>query len=166
MKQAKTPQNLFRLFVIVAVPILSLMALVDTAHAASWNGIEPFKSRREDVLRILGKPIAESTGGALRFTVAGGLVSVNFVDQKFVSNKKLRANLEGTVLEIVLQHEHSTDTPESLSLLKNRDFIHDAMQNATIFRNPKEGIVYTFVDDRLRTTRFTFSDGQLDRARR
>jgi len=158
--------NPWRAFVILSLSITCLATSAGFASAATWNGIEPLKSRREDVLKTLGKPIAEDTNGALRFVVAGGMVSVVFVDQKFVNNKKLRANLEGTVLEIVLQHDHSNDTPESLSLPKNRSFVRDDVQNASIFRNMKEGIVYTFLDGKLRTTRLTFSDGQLVRARR
>src|SRR5205807_7942532 len=97
--------------------------------AASWNGIEPFKSRRADVLQILGKPINESPDGVLRFDVSGGSIQVSFVDQKFVTTKKLRPELAGTVLEIVLQHEHSSDTPESLNLLNNRGFVRDQVRN-------------------------------------
>src|SRR5205823_7125103 len=93
-----------------AVAIVSFSARVDFAHAASWNGIEPLKSRREDVLKILGKPSTENASGGLEFSVAGGTALIVFVDQKFVSNKKLHADLVGTVLEIVLQHDHSTDT--------------------------------------------------------
>src|SRR5205823_10824968 len=55
-----------------AVAIVSFSARVDFAHAASWNGIEPLKSRREDVLKILGKPSVEDANGALEFSVAGG----------------------------------------------------------------------------------------------
>lgn len=142
------------------------LATLQAANAGTWNGIEPLKSRREDVLKILGKPVSEDAQGALRFAVAGGNVSVVFVDQKFVSNKKLRADLEGTVLEIVMQHDHSTDTPESMNLLKNHNFIRDNMPHAQIFRNMKEGIVYTFLEGTLHTTRMTFSDSQLERARR
>lgn len=155
-----------RVFVIAAVSLFWSAITVDFVNAAAWNGIEPFKSRREDVLKILGQPAGERSDGALHFAVAGGSVLVNFVDHRFVTNKKLRADLEGTVLEIVLQHEHSSDTPESMSLLKNRDFVRDEMQNASIFRNLKDGVLYTFVDGKLRTTRLTFSDSQLGRARR
>src|SRR5713226_3034920 len=95
------------------------------ATAASWNGIEPFKSRRADVVKILGQPISESADGVLRFAVMGGSVLISFVNEKFVEAKKLRPELAGTVLEIVLQHEHSSDTPESLNLSKNRSFVRD-----------------------------------------
>jgi hypothetical protein len=152
-----------------AVLIVTLLALASSAkyaNAASWNGIEPFRSRRDDVTQIMGKPASEGTDGVLRFSVAGGTVLVNFVDEKFIANKKLRPELLGTVLEIVLQHEHSSDTPESMTLLKNKEFVRDEIQNASIFRSNKTGIVYTFVDGKLRTTRFTFSEAQLGRARR
>ena len=134
--------------------------------AASWNGIEPFKTSRSEVLKIMGPPVTESTDGVLRFTVSGGSVQISFVSEKFVATKKLRSELAGSVLEIVLQHDHSTDTAESMKLLKNRDFIHDDVRNISIFRNIKDGIVYTFIDGRLKTTRYTFADSQLSRARR
>ena len=146
--------------------ILTWVSFAQNAGAASWNGIEPFKSRRDEVVKVLGNPIGESSEGALRFAVSGGSVLVSFVSEKFVTSKKLRPELAGTVLEIVLQHEHSSDTPESLSLLKNKEFVRDEVQNAAIFRSNKSGMVYTFVDGTLRTTRFTFSEAQLAKMRR
>jgi hypothetical protein len=117
-------------------------------------------------LRILGTPISESADGVLRFSVSGGSVQVSFVNEKFVTTKKLRPELAGTVLEIVLQHEHSSETPESMNLPKNKDFVRDVARSIVIFRNIKDGIVYTFMDGRLKTTRYTFADSQLSRARR
>ena len=150
----------------VVVSVLICAILATDVYAASWNGIEPFKSRREDVTKILGQPISESADGVLRFNVTGGSIQVSFVNQKFVTAKRLRPALAGTVLEIVLQHEHSSDTAESMNLPKNRDFIRDDMRNISVFRNIKDGIVYTFIDGSLKTTRYTFADGQLGRARR
>ncbi len=152
--------------ILLILTILAWASFAKDAGAASWNGIEPFKSRRDEVVKVLGKPIGESSEGALRFAVSGGTVLVSFVSEKFVTNKKLRSELAGTVLEIVLQHEHSSDTPESMTLLKNKEFVRDEIQNASIFRSNKSGIVYTFVDGKLRTTRFTFSEAQLARMRR
>ncbi len=151
---------------LLIVSILTAASFARDASAASWNGIETFKSRRDDVVKILGKPIGESSEGVLRFAVSGGTVQVSFVSEKFATNKRLRPELVGTVLEIVLQHEHASDTPESMSLLKNKEFVRDDVQNASIFHSNKSGIVYTFVDGKLRTTRFTFSEAQLARARR
>ena len=136
------------------------------ASAASWNGIEPLKSTRAEVIKILGEPIGESTDGVLRFKVMGGSVQVSFVSDKFLRAKRLRPELAGTVLEIVLQHEHSNETPESMNLLKNKSFVRDETKTTTIFRNMKEGIIYTFIDDKLKSTRYTFADSQLSRARR
>jgi hypothetical protein len=155
-----------RATVVLLLTILTAASFAGQAGAAPWNGIEPFKSRRDDVVKLLGKPIGESSEGALRFAVSGGSVLVSFVSEKFVTNKRLRPELAGTVLEIVLQHEHSSDTPESMSLLTNKEFVRDDIQNASIFRSNKSGIVYTFVDGKLRTTRFTFSEAQLARMRR
>lgn len=151
---------------ILLVSVFACASFATDVRAASWNGIEPFKSRRDDVLKILGKPVSESPDGVLRFNVTGGSVQVSFVNERFVTAKRLRPELAGTVLEIVLQHEHSSDTAESLKLLKNRDFIRDDARNISTFRDPKDGIVYTFIDGTLKTTRYTFADGQLGRARR
>jgi len=150
----------------VVVSVLACAMLATSVYAGSWNGIEPFKSRREDVTKMLGQPVSESPDGVLRFNVSGGSVQISFVNEKFVAAKRLRPALAGTVLEIVLQHEHSSDTAESMKLLNNRDFIRDDMRNIAIFRNPKDGIVYTFIDGVLKTTRYTFTDGQLGKARR
>lgn len=149
-----------------AAIVFAFAFLSVNVQAASWNGIEPFKSSRADVLKILGQPIGESPDGVLRFGVMGGSAQVSFVNEKFVAAKKLRGQLVGTVLEIVLQHEHSSDTPESLKLLENRAFTRDASQASTIFRNVKQGIIYTFLQGTLRSTRYTFSDEQLSKARR
>jgi hypothetical protein len=160
------PKNSFRRCTATSVIVFALLLISERVDAASWNGIEPFKSRRADVVQILGPPIGESPDGALRFAVMGGSVQVSFVNDKFVAAKKLRPDLAGTVLEIVLQHERSSDTPESLKLLSNRSFTRDETQSSLIFRNPKDGIAYTFLQGTLRTTRYTFADGQLSRARR
>jgi hypothetical protein len=157
-----------RLNHLVSRATLSIMfAFSITAHvsAASWNGIEPFKSTRADVLKILGQPTGESPDGVLRFPVMGGSAQVSFVSEKFVTAKKLKPELVGTVLEIVLQHDRSSDTPESMNLLKNSAFTRDETQTSTIFRNMKQGLIYTF-QDTLKTTRYTFADGQLIKARR
>jgi|SRR6266508_1559281 len=150
----------------LAFVVFACASLPTEARAASWHGIEPFKTHRAEVLRILGTPIGESADGVLRFSVTGGSVQVSFVNEKFVTTKKLRPELAGTVLEIVLQHEHSSETPESMNLPKNKDFVRDVARTIVIFRNIKDGIVYTFMDGRLKTTRYTFADGQLSRARR
>ena len=159
--------NLLRSLIVTASGVLAVALIgAQTAFAASWNGIEPFKSTREDVIRILGKPIGESTDGVLRFNVMGGTVQVSFVSDNFMKAKKLRPELVGTVLEIVLQHEKSSDTPVTMKLLDNKAFVRDETKTTTIFRNPKDGLVYTFMDDKLKSTRYTFADSQLGRARR
>ena len=145
--------------------LILLLTVSESAIAASWGGIEPFKSRRADVVKILGEPKAESDG-VLRFDVMGGSVQISFVSEKFVTAKKLRPELVGTVLEIVLQHDHSSETPESLKLAQNKSFNREDRDTSVIFRNLKEGLVYTFANGTLRTTRYTFADDQLGRARR
>jgi isopropylmalate/homocitrate/citramalate synthase len=159
--------NLLRPLIVAASGVLLLTLIgAQTAFAASWNGIEPFKSTREDVIKILGKPIGESTDGVLRFNVMGGTVHVSFVSDNFVKAKKLRPELVGTVLEIVLQHENSSDTPVTMKLMDNKAFIRDETKTTTIFRDMKDGLIYTFNDDKLKSTRYTFADSQLSRARR
>src|SRR5262245_61465641 len=156
--------NVLRL--IPALAIVFAIFFSAEASAASWNGIEPFKSNRADVTKILGQPISESPEGVLRFAVMGGSAQVSFVNEKFVSAKKLRPELVGTVLEIVLQHDHSSDTPESLKLVQNKAFTRDETKTSTIYRNMKQGLIYTFFDGRLKTTRYTFADEQLSKARK
>ena len=148
---------------ILVVSVLVCASLATEVSAASWNGIEPFKTRRDEVLKIMGQPVGESADGVLRFSVSGGSVQVSFVNERFVTAKKLRPELAGTVLEIVLQHEHSSNTAESMNLLKDRDFIRDDVRNISIFRNIKDGLIYTFIDGSLKTTRYTFTDGQAGR---
>jgi len=145
--------------------IMFAFSIAANASAASWNGIEPFKSTRADVVKILGQPIGESPDGVLRFPVMGGSAQVSFVSEKFVTAKKLKPQLVGTVLEIVLQHDRSSDTPESMHLLKNTAFTRDETQTSTIFRNMKQGLIYTF-QETLKSTRYTFADEQLTKARR
>jgi hypothetical protein len=147
------------------LPALLIVCFSAETKAGSWHGIEPLKSRRGDVLQVLGKPISDPFGGPITFKVSGGTVSISFVDDKFVRAKKLRPEIEGTVLQIILQHENSSDTPESMNLLKNRAFDREERKEALIFRNLKEGVVYTFLSGKLKTTRYTFSENQISRAR-
>ena len=149
----------------VLLTAMLVFSLPLVAQASSWQGLEPLKSKRADVEAALGRPVSEGPNGSLNFAVMGGTVSVSFVDEKFVRSKKLRPEAEGTVLQIILQHESSSDTPESMKLVKNRDFVRDDSKEALIYRNLKDGIVYTFIGGRLRTTRYTFSEKQINFAR-
>jgi hypothetical protein len=146
----------------------ALLWLSQAAEAASWKGLEPFVSKRADVERVLGAPVADhmSEGGTLRFSVAGGAVTVFFVTPKFIASKKLAPELEGTVLQIVLQHERATDTPESLNVVTNAAFRRQADKGVEVFTNEKEGLIYTFIDSRLKTTRYSYSADQLARIQR
>ena len=137
-----------------------------SAFAEGWSGIEPLKSNREDVERALGKPAETGPDGSMKFNVSGGIVTVYFVDSKFVTGKKLDPKLEGTVLQIVLQHDKSTDTPESLGLGDKKDFEHDPGKGADVYRNLHDGISYTFVNGQLKTTRYMVTTDQLARARK
>ena len=148
-----------------SIAIIALAFCSSAVQAASWQGLEPFKSRRADVLQALGKPLSDPFGGPLTFKILGGTASVSFVDANFVRTKKLQPELEGTVLQIILQHESSSDTPDSIGLLKNRAFTREETKHALIFRNLKEGVVYTFLNGKLKTTRYTFSENQISRAR-
>jgi hypothetical protein len=149
----------------VLLAVLAVFSFSVVVQASSWRGIEPLKSRREDVLQALGKATSEGANGSLNFTVMGGTVSVSFVDDKFARSKKLKPESVGTVLQIILQHQSSSDTPESMNLAKNHDFVRDKTKEALIYRNLKDGIVYTFIGGRLRTTRYTFSEKQIAQAR-
>ena len=166
MKRSNQQEFALRVMATLVTAVFAGAGFAGSASGATWNGIEPLKSRRADVVKILGQPASESPDGVLRFTVAGGSVQVNFVDEKFVTVKKLKPELVGTVLQVILQHEHSSDTPESMNLLKNRQFVSDNVQGVSVFRNVKDGIIYTFIAGTLKTTRYTFADGQLLRARR
>lgn len=154
---------------VAAIALLaSLFILSRTAQAMDWNRIEPLKSRRADVERILGKPITDQPGrdGTLHFNVMGGKVTIMFVNARFIATKKLSPEFEGTVLQIVLQHENSSETPESMNLAGNSNFEREDTQGGTIFRNLKDGIAYTFFNKRLKTTRYSPTARQLGQARK
>jgi hypothetical protein len=166
-------QNFFRsharrIVACAVIALASLYAFSPAVMAVDWNGIELMKSRRADVERILGKPMQAQPGqdGTLHFQVLGGKVTVAFVDARFVASKKLNPELEGTVLQIILQHENSSETPESMLLTGNSRFEREDIKGGTIFRNLKDGIAYTFLDGRLKTTRYLPSAEQLGRARK
>ena len=148
-----------------SIALIALAFCSSVVRAGSWQGLEPFKSRRADVLQALGKPLSDPFGGPLTFKILGGTASISFVDANFVRTKKLQPELEGTVLQIILQHENSSDTPDSMGLLKNREFTREEAKNVLVFRNLKEGVVYTFLYGKLKTTRYTFSENQISRAR-
>jgi hypothetical protein len=161
----KTSRACWSLAFRFSIAIIALGFCSSAVRASSWQGLEPFKSRRADVLQALGKPINDPFGGPLTFKILGGTASISFVDANFVRAKKLQPELEGTVLQIILQHESSSDTPDSMGLVKNREFTREETKNALIFRNLKEGVVYTFLNGTLKTTRYTFSENQISRAR-
>ena len=160
MSQQDSSPSLVRtstlLFSILACSAL-LLSTARPALAIGWNGIEPFKSRRADVERILGRPVEDAPGqaGTLRFKVAGGTVTIFFVDSRFVASRKLAPDLEGTVMQIILQHDNASDTPESLELVKNSKFERQDKDKVTVFMNLKQGVTYTFIEGKLKTTRFS-----------
>ena len=165
MKEANTRRlRAHRLQVIFVSFVFALCCCPLLAQGAAWHGLEPLKSRRDDVEREFGKLGEALSNGSLRFKVAGGMVTVTFVSAKFVATKKLSADYEGTVLEVVLQHENAADTPESLSLTKNNDFEREAQGAVVVYRNLKDGVAYTFINGRLRTTRYAPAADQLVRA--
>ena len=138
------------------------------ARAATWKGLEPFVSKRTDVERVLGAPVADrfAEDGTLEFNVSGGKVTIFFVTPKFVAAKKLPERYTDTVLQIVLQHERATDTPESMNLVRNSAFEHRHDKGVDVYLEPKEGVAYTFVDSLLKTTRYSYSSQQLARIQR
>jgi len=143
-----------------------LLGGAQTIRAAGWRNLEPLKSRRADVERELGQPAQTGAGNSLNFKVTGGLVTVTFVDAKFVQTKKLSPGLEGTVLLIVLQHENSSDTPESLNLVKRSGFTREEKDGVAVYYNGKDGLTYTFFNGRLKTTRYAPATEQLVRAQK
>lgn len=157
---------------VVAAFVASFAAVLiwsQATPAASWNGIEPLKSRRADVERILGQPTMNQPGdtGTLHFKVAGGIATVVFVDARFVTSKRLSADLEGTVRQVVLKHANSSDTPESMGLVSKPEFKReDGPDGVTKFSNLKEGIVYTFIGGKLKTSYFTPSTDQWTHAQK
>jgi len=153
------------MLVAAAYVILSSAA---QARAATWKGLEPFVSKRADVERVLGAPVTDrmAEDGTLEFNVSGGRVTVFFVTSKFIATKRLPSHYEGTVLQIVLQHEHASDTPESMNLVTNKAYEHRHDKGVDVYLEPKEGVAYTFVDSRLKTTRYSYSSQQLARIQR
>jgi hypothetical protein len=150
----------------VAISVL-LVASSTTVTAASWSGIEPFKSTRTDVEKALGQPMGDSgADGGLRFKVSGGMVTVHFVGSRLIETKKLQPKLEGTVLEVILQHDNSSDTPESLGLKDKKDFEREGVTGLEVYRNLKDGLIYTFLGGKLKTTRYMPSNEQFSKNRK
>lgn len=151
-----------RASLVLSVFATLLLCTIEAAQAGHWREIEPLKSRRVDVERALGRPVENKIGetGTLTFKVEGGTVKVSFVTAKFIAAKKLSPELEGTVLQIVLQHERAVDTPESLNLLNNPDFEREEKNGVAHFRNVKKGLSYTFVENKLKTTWYSLSAEQ------
>ena len=141
-----------------------LFLLTPPAQAASWKGLEPFVSKRADVERVLGRHTKMLQDGALQFNGPDGMVSIYFVTSKFIVSKKLSPELEGTVLQIIIQHRSGVaDTPESLNLVKNSPFKRTQDKGVSVFTNTKDGMSYTFVESRLKTTRYFYSVEHLSR---
>jgi hypothetical protein len=159
MKIKNLALGIARLF----VPVVLVLAFVSLANAASWSGIEPYRSTRDEVVKILGQPVLDQmdVDGSLHFHVVGGTAVISFVDAKFATAKKLSSRKIGTVKQIVLQHEGGTDTPESLNLKGNNAFQREENNGVVVYRNLKEGVAYTFIAGVLRTTYYFPAGGQL-----
>jgi hypothetical protein len=153
--------------VLAAAAYVILLSSAQT-RAATWKGLEPFVSKRADVERVLGAPVSDrfAEDGTLEFSVSGGKVTVFFVTPKFAAAKKLPERYADTVLQIVLQHDRATDTPESMNLVKNKSFEYRHDKGVEVYLEPREGIAYTFVESRLKTTRYSYSSQQLAKIQR
>jgi hypothetical protein len=144
---------------VLAATFAVLMLGSQEARAATWNGLEPLVSRRVDVERVLGPPTADrlAKDGTLQFKAPEGAANVFFVTPKFIAARKLPPRLEGTVLLILVQHTSSTATPGSMKLPANQDFERQVSGPTEIYANPKDGVYHTFVESRLKTTRYSYS---------
>lgn len=156
---------------VVALSLAAASAVLlsaGTVRAATWKGLEPFVSNRADVERVLGAPTADryASDGTLEFNVSGGRVTVFFVTPKFIATKRLPAQYEGTVLQIILQHESAQDTPESMNLVNSKSFKREAQGAVEKYSDDKDGLFYTFVESRLKTTRYSYSMDRLGRIQR
>ncbi len=162
MKYTRVPSAQSTLAILAAAFAVLVLAS-QGARAATWKGLEPFVSKRADVERVLGRPTADRVAqdGTLRFELPDGPVTVSFVTPKFIAARKLSSALEGTVFQIVVQQAASTNTPESLNLVKNPDYEVVASGPTQVYINPKDGIYHSFVESRLKTTRYSYSAEQL-----
>ena len=157
-----------RAFALGSAAALAVLLSAGVVRAATWKGLEPFVSKRADVERALGAPASDryASDGTLEFNVSGGKVTVFFVTPKFVAAKRLPPHYEGTVLQIVLQHETAQDTPESMNLTSNKSFKREGRGGVEKYSDDKEGIFYTFVESHLKTTRYAYSMDRLARIQR
>jgi len=157
-----------RAFALSLAAALAVLLSAGAARAATWKGLEPFVSKRADVERVLGVPAADrfNEDGTLEFNVSGGKVTIFFVTPKFVASKRLPQHYEGTVLQIVLQHERAQDTPESMNLVTSKSFKREARGPVEKYSDDKDGLFYTFVESRLKTTRYAYSMDRLMRIQR
>lgn len=151
---------MLQLLRIVGIAFSLAAATASNASAASWKGIEPLVSRRADVLRVLGHPASENAANAsMRFTTREGEVTVFLVTRDFAAQKGWGPAYEGSVVQIILQHEKAKDTPKSLGLEGNRQFTREARGDSVFYRNRKEGIIRIFRGGTLATTIYAPNDG-------
>jgi hypothetical protein len=159
--------NVFKQILVCACVVLfTVLYLAHSAFAAVWNGIVPLKTSREEVGKILGAPIEtpKEENAPLRFKVLGGTVTIAFVDEKFATKNKLPKEVVGKVRQIVLQHENSSATPESMGLDKKRDFVKNVNRKVMVYSNEKDGVMYTFIDGTLKTTYYVASAAQISKS--
>jgi hypothetical protein len=148
---------------VLAASYAGLVLFSQDARAATWKGLEPLVSRRADVERVLGPPSESrpAKDGTLEFDLPDGPVTVYFVTPKFIAARKLPPRIEGTVLLILVQHPSSMVTPGSMRLPAKLEFERQVIGPTEIYSNPRDGIYYTFIESRLRNTRYSFSAERL-----
>jgi hypothetical protein len=149
-----------KLFRLGGIALLLAVAAASTAVAASWKGIEPLKSRRADVVAALGKPASENASDAsMRFSTPEGEATVFLVTRDFAALKGWNPTYEGTVVQIIVQHTNSKETPKSLGLEGPRRIDREVRGDSVFYRNRKEGIIHIFKGGRLVTTIYAPKDG-------
>ncbi len=163
-------KSLFQRFavwpVMGAIAAALFCVFVQVSLGASWNNIEPFKTRRADVRQQLGTPVTEPSGEGetLRFKIPGATVTVAFVSDRLIAARGLAPSLKGTVSQLAVQHDNSAETPQTLKLTDNENFTLEDRQGVAVYTNTKEGIIYTFVNGKLTTTWYNPTAEQLVRA--
>ena len=135
-------------------------------HTYSFLGVETYKQVSREKLPTGDVSVKMLFEADEPKPGAGGKVTVFFVTPKFVATKRLPEHYTDTVLQIVLQHEHATDTPESMNLVTNKAFKHEAKGGVDKYTDEKEGLIYTFVESHLKTTRYSYSMDRLTRIQR
>ena len=124
---------------------LLLLLFVGSIYAKSWRGIEPLKSTRSDVIKLLGNPTHLQWNYRDYFILENETVTFSWIDPTCAKKFPVQPDSEITSDDLVLSISVAQKTPIQLKELQLNDsvvYFADCFGGGCTFIDDKSGFMY------------------------